>query len=148
MTTWRALTEDDIGLNNAERSAYRERLLADDKTDRLPEILKQVTMQVRGAVRSCRDNVLDTDPDTVPESSTYYAGAIARYRLMSNFPGGVSESRTAEYKEALAWLKDVMACRFVIEQPGPDDETESPRKARPKFTTATPTQGRDQANGS
>jgi hypothetical protein len=145
--SWIALTEDHVGLNNAERTAYRESLLASGATDRLPQILKDVVMQVRGAVRSCRNNVLAPDPDLIPESAVYYAGAIARYRLMTNFPGGISEARTQEYKDALAWLKDVAACRFVIESPGLSEEAETPRKARPSFTTPTPTQGRDQANG-
>ena len=146
--SWIALTEDHVGLNNAERTAYRESLLRDDQSDRLVQILKEVVMQVRGAVRSCRNNVLAPDPDLIPESAAYYAGSIARYRLMTNFPGGISAERAQEYKDAITWLKDVAACKFVIESPGLSEEAGAPRKARPSFTTPTPTQGRDQANGS
>lgn len=146
--SWINLDAKRIGLNNAELTAYRTSLLAEDATDRLPQILKDVTMQVRQAVRSCRDNKLDPDPDTIPESAAYYAGAIARYRLMSNFPGKIDEARSQEYKDAMAWLKDVAACRFLIEAPGESDDAPAPAKAGPKFTTPSPTQGRKQANGS
>lgn len=146
--SWIPLTEDHLGLNNAETQAYREAHLRDNQADRLPDILKQVVMQVRGAVRSCRSNQLSPDPDLIPESATYYAGAIARYRLMSSFPGGVSTPRQEEYKEAIAWLRDVAACRFLIESPGESDDTPAPIKAGPRITRPTLTQRREDAQGS
>lgn len=145
--SWRALTADDVGLNNAERAAYRASLLPDGETDRLPDILTAVTAQIRGAVRSCRSNVLDPDPTTVPESSVIYAGAIARYRLMAHFPGGVSSARETEYKEAVQWLRDVAACRYLIEPPGDADDSPAPSKAGPRFTSPTLTQKRSDADG-
>lgn len=145
--SWIALTEDHVSLNAAERTAYRESLLAQGETDRLPAILKSIVMQVRGAVRSCRDNSLSPDPDLIPESAAYYAGALARYRLMSHFPGGVSAAREAEYKEAIQWLRDVAACRYRIEAPGVSDGAKAPPSARPAFSTPTRTQSREQADG-
>jgi len=144
---WITLTADDIALNSAERSAYSESLLAEGETDRLPGILKDVTMQVRGAIRSCRTNLLADDPDTLPESAIYYAGALARYRLMSHFPGGVSEARATEYREAITWLRDVAACRYLIESPGDSDGAKAPKPAGPMFLTPHRTQSREQANG-
>lgn len=144
---WRALTEDDAGLNNAERAAYRSSLLAQGETDRLPNILDGVTAQVRGAIRSCRSNVLDPDPTTVPESAVHHAGALIRYRLLGHFPGGVSEIRRKEYEDAMTWLRDVAACRYLIEPPGDADDSPAPPKAGPSFTRPTLTQKRTDADG-
>lgn len=145
--SWIALTEDHVALNAAERTAYRESLLAAGETDRLPAILKSIVMQVRGAIRSCRDNTLSDDPDLIPESAAYYAGALARYRLMSHFPGGVSAAQEAEYKEAIQWLRDVAACRYRIESPGVSDGAKAPTAAGPRFTAPNLTQSRAKADG-
>lgn len=147
MNAWRAITEDDIALNDSELTAYRASLLKSGESDRLPTILSQVTGQVRGAIRSNRSNVLDPDPDTLPESAIFYASALVRYRLISHFPGGIGTAREAEYKEALQWLRDVAAGRYLVESPGEADDTPAPPKAGPKFTSPTLTQTRDDANG-
>lgn len=147
-SSWIALTPADIGLNNAESTAYRESLLAPGATDRLPAIIKSVTMQIRSAIRSCRSNIIDTDPTTLPESAIHHAGAIARYRLMSHFPGGVTGPRETEYKEATTWLRDVASCRYLVEPPGDSDGTAASPKARPSFVNPTLTQRREDAQGS
>jgi hypothetical protein len=147
MQSWRQLTEDDAGLNQAERAAYRSSLLGQGESDRLPTILTSVAMEIRGAVRSCRSNMLSTDPLLVPESAIHHAGALIRYRLMSHFPGGASETRRKEYEDARQWLRDVAACRYLIEPPGDADESPAPPKAGPKFSRPTLTQSRRDADG-
>lgn len=145
---WITLTEDSLGLNSAEDTAFRTYLLKTGETDRLTQILEDVSYMIRSAIRSCRSNQLDPDPTTIPRSALFHAGAIARYRLMSNFPGGVSEPRRKEYEDAIQWTRDVAAGRYLIEGPGDADDTPAPPKARPSFSTPTLTQRREDASGS
>lgn len=145
---WRRLTELDAGLNAAERGAYRSSLLGEGETDRLPGILSSVALQIRGAIRSFRDNVLDEDAEAVPESAVHHAGALIRYRLLSHFPGGASEPRRKEYEDALTWLRDVAAGRFLIEAPDSAPEAKAPHRVRPAFTRPKLSQRREDASGS
>ena len=73
MSTWIALTEKHIGLNNAEQVAYREALLRTGETDRLAEIITAAVDKVRGAIRSNRSNRLDPDATLIPASAAAYA---------------------------------------------------------------------------
>lgn len=148
MPSWRSLTEDDCALNDAERAAYRAALLKEGATDRLPGILLAVTRYARDAIRSCRSNRLDEDAATLPESAAHHAGAIARYRLMTHFGGGVSDARTKEWEASERWLRDVAACRFLIEPPGDSGGDPASPKARPAFTSPSLTQRREDASGS
>jgi phage gp36-like protein len=145
--SWTTLTEDSLGLNSAEDNAYRTSLLKPGETDRLTKIIEDVVYLVRSAVRSNRSNTLDPDPTTIPRSMVFHAAAIARYRLMSNFPGGVSEPRRKEYEDAQAFLRQVQKGEFLIEGPGPADESPAPPKAGPRFTSPTLTQDRGKAIG-
>jgi phage gp36-like protein len=145
---WTTLTADSLGLNSAEDTAYRTSLLKPGETDRLPQILEDVTYLVRSAIRSHRSNRLDPDPDTLPRSAVFYAASIARYRLMSNFPGGISEARRKEYDDAQAWLRQVQKGEFLIEGPGEADDTPAPPKARPSISKPNLTQRREDASGS
>jgi hypothetical protein len=122
--SWRALTEDDIraAMAGPEDTAYRETLLATGQSDPLPEIMSQVTAQVRNAIRSCAKNQLHADASYLPEGAIFHAVSLVRYRLLSRFAIGEQEqpgdARTNEYREALRWLELVRSCREVVEQPG------------------------------
>lgn len=145
---WQTLTAADIGLNHSEEKRYRESLLARGEADRLPGILASVVAQVRDAIRSARASLLDDDATTIPAGAVIHAGAIARYRLMGHFPGEISDVRTAEYREALQWLRDVAAGKYKVEPPGTDPAAPAAPAAGPKVSTPTLTQQRDHAAGS
>ena len=117
MSTWIALTEKHIGLNNAEQVAYREALLRPGESDRLEEIVTAVVGKVRGAIRSNRDNRLDPDGTLIPASA------------------------------AERWLRDVAAGRYLIEPPSEEADVLAPPKAGPRFTKPNLTQRREDAQG-
>ena len=145
---WITLTEDNLSLNSGEETAYRTALLRSGESDRLTQILSDVTYMIRSAIRSARSNRLDEDPETIPRSALFHAASLARYRLMSAFPGGVSEMRRKEYEEANQWLRDVAAGRYLIEAPGEANEDAAPPKARPRMTRPNLSQRREDARGS
>jgi hypothetical protein len=147
MSTWIALTEKHIGLNNAEQVAYREALLRPGESDRLEEIVTAVVGKVRGAIRSNRDNRLDPDGTLIPASAAAYAGALVRYELLANFVGNISEPRTKQWEAAERWLRDVAAGRYLIEPPSEEADVLAPPKAGPRFTKPNLTQRREDAQG-
>jgi phage gp36-like protein len=70
---------------------------------------------------------------------------IARYRLWSD---AASDEVVRRYEQAYTWLRDVAACRFLIESPGESDDTPAPAKAGPRTSRPTLTQRREDAQGS
>lgn len=126
MSTWRAITEDDVRASMAgpEDGAYRERLLVSGQADPLVAIISQVTLQFRNAIRSCGKNSLHATATFLPEGAIYHAVALIRYRLLSRLAIGgddqPGEARTNEYREALRYLELVRSCKELVEQPDGD----------------------------
>ena len=126
MSTWRAITEDDVraAMAGPEDSAYRERLLVSGQADPLVAIIAQVVVQFRNAIRSCGKNSLHATATFLPEGAIFHAVALIRYRLLSRFAVGSDdqpgEARSNEYREALRWLELVRSCKELVEQPDGD----------------------------
>jgi hypothetical protein len=129
--SWRAITEDDIrsAMSGPEDTAYRSKLLASGQSDPLVEIIAQVTLEFREAIRTCAANRLHEDGDFLPGASIRHAVAIIRHRLLTRFDvGAVGEARLMEYREATRYLDAVAACKRAVEQP---DGTEDARQPLP-----------------
>lgn len=113
-----------------EDQAYRERLLSDGQGDPLPEIIEQVTLEIRNAIRSNRDNQLHSDATFLPAGAIYHAVAIVRFRLLSRF--AVSEAdqpgdaRKTEYREAITWLDLVRKGTERVEPPYGEADAQAP----------------------
>lgn len=130
MSTWVTIAEQDFldGLSAAESTAYRYNEGVSEG-DPLPGVIDQVTMQVRGAVRSNPDNNLPEDISLVPPASVHHAVAIMRHRILTKVPDiEMTEARRDEYKEALAWLNLVRTGAETIENP---DGATTDRKPTP-----------------
>lgn len=129
--SWRAITEDDIrsALTAPEDEAYRSQLLSSGQTDPLEIVKQQVVTEFRNAIRSCPKNRLHATATYLPEGSIYHAVAVIRYRLLSRLAIGEQDqpgdARTNEFNLAMSWLKEVRACREMIEAPD-GDGTEVP----------------------
>lgn len=150
MSTWTEITESDLqaALNGTESSEYQSALLKAGQTSPLPGIISQVTAEVRGSVRSCRDNTLDpASESTIPNSLRHHAMAIIRYRLLSGFVGEISAARTEEWRQANRVMEQVRSCSFRIEEPSTAIGEPAPKSVGPSFSTPTRTQSREQANG-
>ncbi len=130
--TWRALTEADClpSLSGPENRIYRERLLASGQADPLPEIMEQVTLQIRNAIRSHGGNTLHADQSFLPRGAIMHAKALVRYDLLSRLAVGSDdqpgEARTNQWREANKWLDLVRSGKELIEAPeGTGTETAS-----------------------
>lgn len=146
--SWSALTADDVlsGLNNAEKSAYTTKLLADGQTDPIDEIIDQVTAELRGAIRTCGKVELDTVAGTLPPDIHYHAIALVRYRLQTRYTISITEDRRREWQEANSFKRDLANCRYLPEAPDDDPESAAP-KSKPRITTPTLTHERTDADG-
>lgn len=122
--SWITITEEDVKtrLAGAELTAFKTAALSPGQSNPLPEIISQVTDEIRGYVAACAHNTLDA-AGTVPPRLLAPALNMIRYRLATRLPGMkglIDELRQKEYNDALAVLKDVAACRFAVEDPDGD----------------------------
>lgn len=107
-------------MSEPEDTAYRTSLLVSGQTDPLVQIISQVTLQFRNAIRSCGKNRLHETASWLPEGAIFHAVAIIVFRLLSRLSAGgeePGESRKMEYKEALKWLELVRSCKELVEEP-------------------------------
>lgn len=128
---WISLTEDDVArrLTAAELTALKTAAKASgqDGDEILEEAITDVLKRVRGYVAACQRNILG-DGETIPDELRASALALIRDFLFTRLPGmrGLNdEIRQKETDRALAELRDVAACKFLIVQP----ETESSDQA-------------------
>ena len=145
---WRAITEDDFNssVNSAESTAYRTKLLASGQSDPLNEVIAQVTLEFREAIRSCDQNTLDGDTSFLPATSIYHAVAVIRHRLLTRFDCPMSEERKMEYRAAQKYLEDVCSCKRKILAPDAATATK-PSYTKPTITERKEKYSRTQQDG-
>lgn len=144
---WRAITDEDVldGLSDTESNVYRT-VASVSATDPLPGIIAKVSDKIRTAIRSWRDNRLHEDESFVPEGCIDDAVALIRYRLLNKLDQQISEGRRDEYKEALAYLRDIRAGKVSIERP--DEQPDAPAPAPgPRISARKRRFSRDQQEG-
>ena len=145
--SWITITEDDLltVMSGPELKAIRAAALKTDQPDPVEPTLLQVADQVRGSVGACENNRLGVT-GTIPQKLLTTALDIAAYRIPSRVGITPKESRTNLYKDALALLKEVAACRFDIEEPV-EQTNESSGFVRPIINGRPPHYGRHQQDG-
>ncbi|MBL9155012.1 MAG: hypothetical protein JNK37_21200 [Verrucomicrobiales bacterium] len=147
---WRALTEDDLfsAMHKAEIAAVRSKALADGQSDPVAEVIAQVTMMMREAIRSCRDNRLHPEAAYLPEAAMLHAVAIVRHRLGTRFGGLIKggEDRLEEYRRANRYLDQVASCAQAVERYGAEESAAAPQPA-PRITARRRHYGRDDQDG-
>ncbi|BCU75991.1 phage protein Gp36 family protein [Luteolibacter sp. LG18] len=147
---WITLTTDALvgALSDTERTTYRTHVAVTGGVDPLPSILAAVTKRVRNAIRSWHENRLDPDPTTIADECEDAAICLIRYRLLSMIDEAVSEPRTNEWKDAVAFLKDVRAGRASIERPDENPEAPAPPPSpSPRIIARRKRFSRDMQNG-
>ncbi|MDR1304469.1 MAG: DUF1320 family protein [Verrucomicrobiales bacterium] len=123
---WITITETAVQtrLTGAELNAFRTAAMAVGQGDPLPEVIAQVTDQVRGYVAACPNNALGAT-GTIPKRLLASALDIIRYRVATRLPqmaGLIDALREGEYKDALTLLRAVAACNYAIEDPAADGD--------------------------
>lgn len=121
--SWGPLTADEIKtrMSGPELTALQTQALASGQADPLPDIISQVTDEVRGYIAA--SSVPLGQAGELPPQVRAAAIAIVRWRLGGRLAaGGVenlfqTEPRRKEYDDALALLRDVAAGRCVVEAP-------------------------------
>jgi len=115
--SWITLNEDDIEsrLSGPELAAYKTTALASGQGDPVPEIIAQVTAEVRGHVAACAKNSLDADLTTLPAKLESAALDVIAYRLLTRLPRAVSEDRKDAMRAATRLFERVAACQFAID---------------------------------
>jgi hypothetical protein len=131
---WAALTADEIKtrLTSDELTKLQTYALAPGQADPLPDVLLQVTDEMRGYI--AKRNPLGA-AGTLPPQVRRAAIAMARWTLLGRIGIGTqgsisqSDSRKKEYEDALALMKDVVKGDFKVEAPdtpGPEATTTQP----------------------
>lgn len=120
---WITLTAEHIKSRLAvdELDAVEDTGNEGDATPRLPGIIEQVTLLVRGKVAACKDNTLDADATKIPEELLWAAATIAKHDIRASLPTTGSEEETRlrqrEIDQAFRQLDDAAACRLSITNP-------------------------------
>ena len=117
---WFTLTEADIatGITGPELTAAKTAAKAQGQTDPVPEVIAQVTREVRAHVAGCEDNNLGPT-GMIPDECKSAAIDIAVYRLCKRIPGEalLKNARVEANKLAVTFLSSVAACKVSLEQP-------------------------------
>lgn len=118
---WITITEAHLltRLSGPEKAALNSAALQALQTAPLPEIISQVTREVRGYVGACTRNTLGAG-ETIPDELLGIAIDRIRFDLAGRLPVSslLTEDRRTANANALSTLRDVAACRFAVV--GPD----------------------------
>ena len=124
--SWSALTTANVKtrLTGAELAAMQTAALSAGQTDPLPDIITQVTDEVRGYVAANRKNTLGA-AGTLPSKLHGAALAMIRYRLATRLPvkSLLTEDRVKENEAAIRLMEQVAAGKFSIEDPTSGDRS-------------------------
>ena len=104
------------GLTGPETAAFKSAALRAGQSDPVPEIMEQVTNEVRAHIADCDRNRLAAGL-TLPERCILHAVALVRYRMMTRIGIGVSDEREVEYRDARRFLERVSECKVRMEWP-------------------------------
>jgi hypothetical protein len=117
---WIPLTSANVlaALTGPEVTALQTAALGSGQPDPLADMISKVIQEVRGYVAGNQMNRLGAS-GTIPEELEADAIAIIRYRALNRLPdvGLLTEARRAEYRDAIAHLKDIARGLMRIELP-------------------------------
>jgi hypothetical protein len=123
--SWISITDAEIltRISGAELSGFRAAALGTGQVDPVPVVTLQVVEMVRGYIAGCRQNQLGPET-TVPEKLIGPTVDLIVVEVEKRAAGSLidpSGTRRDSQREAMTILRDVAACRFVLE--APDDVT-------------------------
>lgn len=121
---WLSINPDDVKtrLSGPELEALQGTALADGQVDPLPDVISQVTDEIRGYIAAYRPNTLGP-LGTLPPQVRAAAITLIRWRLSGRLAIGQaagllqSDSRRQEYEDATSFLRDVAAGKISVEAP-------------------------------
>jgi hypothetical protein len=118
--SWIIIAEADVisKLSGPELAAMKTAALQAAQGDPLPEVISQVTKEIRGYVAACSVNSLG-DGATIPDELLGFAINRIRYELATRLPVAslLTTARTDANSQAITALRDVAACKFKVIPP-------------------------------
>ncbi|MHC1762918.1 MAG: phage protein Gp36 family protein [Verrucomicrobiia bacterium] len=121
---WLSISPDDVKtrLSGPELEALQGTGLADGQVDPLPDVISQVTDEIRGYIAAHGLNTLGP-AGTLPPQVRAAAIALIRWRLSGRLAIGQAagllqtDSRRQEYEDAITFLRDVATGKIAVESP-------------------------------
>lgn len=107
---WILLTPAHLksAMTSKEVADFGKSVTDGDPDDRILPILADVTQDLRGRIKSWRQNTLSADDTLIPAEFKSQALAIARWNVLTSIPGyQPGAAREKAYDEALAFFRDV-----------------------------------------
>lgn len=118
--SWITLTEDQVlrRFAGAELSALRSAALAPGQDDPLPEVITQVTREIRAYVAGCATNQLGAE-GTIPDECEGAALARIGFEIATRLPVRqlLTEDRKEANRNAVTFLSKISKCEVRIVPP-------------------------------
>ena len=138
---WITITKDHLAstLTGPEISAIEQAALKSGQEDPIEQAIREGVDYVRGFVAACKENRMGP-ADTVPERLIYPTIDIIAHKVLTRVMITPKNMRHERYKEALATLKCVAQCDFIVEDPTPEssDPAEQTNTYGPPSISAPP----------
>lgn len=148
--SWITLSEADVitKLSGPEIAAMKTAALQALQVNPLPEVIRQVVLEIRGYVAACERNTLGAG-QTIPDELLGAAISRIRFELATRLPvtSLLTEDRRSANADALQRLRDVARCDFGIVQPEIPAEEQAGGPAVEVTSTTTRRYTRDQLKG-
>jgi len=127
--SWIIIVEADVisKLSGPEIAAMKTAALQAAQANPLPEVIEQVTKEIRGYVSACAENKLG-DGVTIPDELLGAAINRIRYELATRLPVAtlLTDARTRANDQALTLLRDTAACKFKVIAPTTPSAEQAP----------------------
>lgn len=123
MPAWLPLTAEDVERAKTARltDAARTKALASGQADPLPEIIVQVTREIRIEIASCKSNVLDEDETLLPPELISLAARRAARMLQSRINAvktlELGDQEKEEWRQDTRRLERIAACDLAVSDP-------------------------------
>lgn len=131
--SWINLTPADVegALNALETKALATGGSDGAPADRLPGIIADVCLEVRGYVASCTRNQLSATPGAIPAACKRHALVLVKWALISSTRRDPTEAQRDEYKAATRYFERIASCDIRVEPPADPVPNETPPQAVP-----------------
>lgn len=117
--SWIPITQDT--LNEAKVAALVEACntaaLADNQPGRIEGLIQGVVDEIRNAVATCRGNQVDSYSYKIPASLRDLAVDLILARLKNTLDMPLTEDERNTVAERRRQLRDIAACKLVVDQP-------------------------------
>jgi hypothetical protein len=117
---WIPLTEPAVlsKLSGPELAAMKTAAIASGQANPLPEVIAQVTREIRGYAAACSKNTLGPSA-TIPDELLGAAINRVRYELATRLPVAslLTQVRQDANRDALRMLERASECKVTLEQP-------------------------------